>query len=115
MVRGAPRVTGTLVILTRFPAFAVATIDGTVDCQERYVFEIAVFAGSGNRIVGLRDIPTSLVLMVTMMNDHVSSWHISLSLSHAQALLADLGWQKLVARFLTQNLTGGCAGTVPLN
>lgn len=23
----------------------------------------------------------SLVLMVTMMNDHVSSWHISLSLS----------------------------------
>ena len=60
MVRGAPRVTGTLVILTRFPAFAVATIDGTVDCQERYVFEIAVFAGSGNRIVGLtrRDIPS---------------------------------------------------------
>ena len=57
----------------------------------------------------------SLVLMVTMMNDHVSSWHISLSLSHAQVLLADLGWQKLVARFLTQNLTGGCAGTVPLN
>ena len=45
------------------------------------MFEIAVFAGSGNRIVGLRDIPTSLVLMVTMMNDHVSSWHISLSLS----------------------------------
>ena len=29
----------------------------------------------------LLDLGISLVLMVTMMNDHVSSWHISLSLS----------------------------------
>ena len=65
----------------------------------------------------LLDLGISLVLMVTMMNDHVSSWHISLSLSHAQVLLADLGWQKLVARFLTQNLRAGVGGRdrVPLN
>ena len=38
-------------------------------------------AGTALLDLGVRDIPTSLVLMVTMMNDHVSSWHISLSLS----------------------------------
>ena len=59
----------------------------------------------------------SLVLMVTMMNDHVSSWHISLSLSLSCA--GPSGGSRLAEASSTISHTksqgGRAGGTVPLN